>query len=244
MGNNFGMLQKTNIARQLAKSRKKRVPIESIMNEVESIFAKNQSHRNQIQENLIKKGPEIANNFQNEKLDPDKIYHLNDIKRLCVNFRLRFVDAHYFKKEFPAEAITKIRVLEREHGIELKNFKLVAPAKLLKLENADDPLLFAPMGNDYFYLVHQWGNDLHPLRKLLMWPFRDLDNLVFAVFIFSIIITFLTPLHFIIDEPGVRERIILFMFVFNWTGGMILLIGIGKGKNVNSEIWNSKYYNA
>ena len=244
MGNKFPMLSKTNIALQLAKSRAKRLHSESIMNEVEMIFAENELQRNQIHENLWQKGSEEVNHFQNEKLDPSAIFHLEDIKKLCVNYRLRFVDAHYFKKEFPEEAISKIRVLEKEHGIELKNFKLIAPAKLLKLENADDPLLLAPMGNDYFYLVHKWGNDLHPLRKWLMWPFRDLENLVFAVFLFSMALTFLVPLHFIIDEPGVRERIILFMFIFNWTGGMVLLVGIGKGKNVNAEIWNSKFYNA
>lgn len=238
------MLERTNIAQQLSKLRKHRISPDFILKEVECIFAKNESHRNQIYTNLWEKGSETSNNFQFDKLNPQKIFHVNDLKKLCVDYRLRFVDAHYFKKEFPEEAITKIRRLEVAHGIELKNFKLIAPAKLLKLENADDPLLFAPMGNNYFYLIHKWGNDLQPFRKLLMWPFRDLDNLIFAVFIFSIMLTFLTPLHFIIDDPGVRERIILFMFVFNWTGGMVLLIGIGKGKNVNSEIWNSKYYNA
>ncbi|HET8837412.1 MAG TPA: hypothetical protein VFM82_00280 [Flavobacteriaceae bacterium] len=238
------MLPKTNIERQLEKSRRRRIGSESILNEVNSIFAENEFQRKKIHENLWNAGAEVANDFQIEKLDLDRIYHIEDIKKLCINYRLRFVDAHYFKKEFPEEAITKIRILEKEHGVELNNFKLVAPAKLLKLENADDPLLFAPMGNDFFYLVHKWGNDLHPLRKWAMWPFRDLENLVFAVFVFSLILTFLTPLHFIVDDPGVREKIILFMFVFNWTGGMVLLIGIGKGKNVNSEIWNSKYYNA
>lgn len=238
------MIPKTNIKRELEKSRGRRIGPESILKQVNSIFAENESERKKIHDNLWNAGAEVANNFQIEKLDSDKIYHIEDVKKLCINYRLRFVDAHYFKKEFPEEAITKIRILEKEHGIELKNFKLVAPAKLLKLENADDPLLFAPMGNDFFYLVHKWGNDLHPLRKWAMWPFRDLENLVFAIFVFSLMLTFLTPLHFIVDDPGVREKIILFMFVFNWTGGMVLLIGIGKGKNVNSEIWNSKYYNA
>ena len=238
------MLKKTDIARQLASARAGRLHSESILKEVERIFAENELQRSRIEKNLLKISPEEINNFQNEKLDPNKIFHLNDIKKLCVDYRLRFVNAHYFKKKFPEEAISKIRVLENEHGIQLKNFKLVAPAKLLKLENADDPLLFAPMGNDYFYLVHKWGNDMHPLRKWLMWPFRDLENLVFAVFLFSLALTFLMPLHFIIDEPGVRERIVLFMFIFNWTGGMVLLIGIGKGKNLNAEIWNSKFYNS
>lgn len=236
------MFVKTNIAHQLTKSRAKRISSTSLLFEIAQVFAENETHRQQIRQNFLEKNSAEKNNFQFEKLDADKIFHLSDIRKLCITYRLRFVDAHFFKGDFPEEAITAVRSLEKEHQIELKNFKLVAPAKLLKLENADDPLLFSPMGNDYFYLVHKWGNDLHPLRKLIMWPFKNLENLVFSIFVFSVLLTFLIPLHFIIDEPGVRERIIL--FIFNWTGGMTLLVGIGKGKNVNEEIWNSKFYNA
>lgn len=239
------MLSPTNIASKLSMSREKRISSESIMAEIGVIFAENQTKREQIRQELTgKNDPGEINEFKFDALDPHRIFHLQDLKKLCVDYRLRFVDAHYFKGEFPEDAITVIRRLEQEHEIQLKNFKLIAPAKLLKLENADDPLLLAPMGNNYFYLVHQWGNDLHPLRKWLMWPLKTLENLVLSIFLFSVFLTAIIPLNFVVEEPGVREKIILFMFIFNWTGGMIILLGIGKGKNVNEEIWNSKYYNA
>lgn len=238
------MLPPTNIAKKLSKRREKRISSESIMAEIGVVFAENEAQREQIRIELSEKNdPEGINCFQFDALDPQRIFHLSDLKKLCIDYRLRFVDAHYFKVGFPEDAITAIRKLEKEHGIRLQNFKLIAPAKRLKLENADDPLLLAPMGNDYFYLVHQWGNDLHPLRKWLVWPIKTLENLVLTIFLFSVLLTAIIPLELIVDEPGVREKIILFMFLFNWTGGMIILLGIGKGKNVNEEIWNSKYYN-
>ena len=40
-------------------------------------------------------------------------------------------------------------------------------SKLFRLKNTDDPLLFVPLGNSYFYLVHKWGNDLHPFENYL-----------------------------------------------------------------------------
>ena len=104
-------------------------------------------------------------------LHTDKIFHIKDIKTLCINYRLRFLDAHFFKGDFPEEAISKIRELEKIHRSKLTGFKIVAPSKLLKLENLDDPLLFASMGNDYFYLIHKWGNDLKWYRRLLVLPF-------------------------------------------------------------------------
>ena len=48
----------------------------------------------------------------------------------------------------------------------------MAPSKLFKLKNADDPLLFASLGSDYFYLIDKWGNDLSYFRKISMWPFK------------------------------------------------------------------------
>ena len=41
----------------------------------------------------------------------------------------------------------------------------MAPSKLFELENYDDPLLFASLGDGYYYLIHKWGNDLSFLEK-------------------------------------------------------------------------------
>ena len=70
----------------------------------------------------------------------------------------------------------------------------MAPSALFRLEKTDDPLLFVPLGNNYYYLVHKWGNDLHPFRKLSMWPFKNIWNLLFAILLFSFLVTEITPL--------------------------------------------------
>jgi hypothetical protein len=120
----------------------------------------------------------------------------------------------------------------------------MAPAKLLKLENADDPLLFASMGNGYYYLIHKWGNDLHPFRKALMWPYKTFENLVFTIFVMSILLTAITPMQvFTQREIGNQEYLLMFLFMFKAVGGTVLFYGFAKGKNFNTAIWNSKYYN-
>ena len=58
----------------------------------------------------------------------------------------------------------------------------MAPSVLFRLEKKDDPLLFVPLGNEYYYLIHKWGNDLHPFRKALMWPFKNIWNLLLSCF--------------------------------------------------------------
>lgn len=238
------MFSRTNIEIQLLKYRTKRIEEQGIIDQVQRIFSKNQKEREKIVSTLAGKSPNTENHFNFHLLQREHIFHIDDIQKLCVNYRLRFLDSHYFKGDFPEEAISEIRHLEKSHNIVLNNFKIVAPAKLLKLENADDPLLFAPMGNDYYYLIHKWGKDLHPFRKLLMWPYKCFDNLVFSVVILSIILTSISPMHWFTPTPGIGEYLFLAFFIFTGMGGMVILYSVSKGKNFNTVIWKSKYYNA
>lgn len=238
------MLSKTNLEVTLQRIRRKRITSKELLAEVEAIFQQNETERAEISERLTTSSG-VRNKVNISKLEGEKIYHISDIKKICVEYRLRFLDSHFFKKEIPEEAISKIRQLEKEHNTTFNSFKIVAPAKLLKLENADDPLLFLPLDNDYFYLIHKWGNDLHPLRKWLMWPYKSFENLVFTVFVISILLTAITPFQlFTRGEVSNQEYLLLFLFMFKAVGGIVLFYGFAKGKNFNNAIWNSKYYNA
>lgn len=248
------MLGKTNLEGRLIQLRDRRITSnqsstsiskeQAILDEVQRIFAKNEKERDEIRSRIPSNSGSIDNNLDPDLLLTKNIYRKEDIKKLCIDYRLRFLDVKFFKGDIPEEAVSKIRQLEKEHGIELQNLKIVAPAKLMKLENADDPLLFAPMGNGYYYLIHKWGNDLSPFRKLLMWPYKNFENLLFTIFLVSLFLTAITPMQaFTKGEVGNQEYLMLFLFMFKAVGGIVLYYGFAKGKNFNSAIWESKYYN-
>jgi len=237
------MFSRIDIEEKLTNLRDKRIEEQDLLNEIHQIFLENEKHRNEITSVLTGKPKSHENKLYFDLLDSSRIFHLTDIKEICITYRLRFLDAHFFKGEFPEEAISEIRYLENKHQTSLGDFKIVAPAKLLKLENADDPLLFAPMGNGYFYLIHKWGRDLNHFRKLLMWPYKNLDNLTFTVVFLSVLLTLLIPMHWFTQFPGIGNYIFLFMIILNGVGGMVLFYGISKGKNFNRDIWDNKYYN-
>lgn len=237
------MLSRINIEKKLLEQRFRRVEEQELMKEVFRIFSENEEDRKAIISKLGNSSTSESNSFNFNLLETSHIFHLEDIKNICTIYRLRFLDSKFFKGGIPEEAISKIRNLESIHHTSLKNFKIVAPAKLLKLENADDPLLFAPMGNDYYYLIHKWGRDLHPLRKWLMWPYKSFENLVFTVFLFSILLTALIPMSWFTAQAGTQEYIFLFLILFKMVGGVVLFYGFAKGKNFNGAIWNSKFYN-
>jgi hypothetical protein len=184
------------------------------------------------------------NAFDFDLLAADKIYHIDQIKKVSIDYRLRFLDLKYFKNKLPQEALEKIQELETAHDTQLGSFKIMAPSALFRLEKTDDPLLFVPLGKDYYYLVHKWGNDLHPLRKVLMWPFKNVWNLLLAVFAFSWILTELTPMGLFTRTPDSSSYWMLLFFMFKALASVVLYFGFALGKNFNPAIWNSRYNKA
>ena len=184
------------------------------------------------------------NSFDFEKLDSNKIYSINTIKSVCIDYRLRFLDIKYFKNKLPNEVFQKIKSLEKTHNTNIGDFKIMAPSALFRLEKTDDPLLFVPLGNNYYYLVHKWGNDLHPLRKLSMWPFKNIWNLLFAILLFSFLVTEITPLTLFTKTPNTSSYWMLLFFMFKAIASVVLYFGFALGKNFNPAIWNNKYNKA
>ena len=184
------------------------------------------------------------NAFDFDLLATDKIYHLEQIKKVSIDYRLRFLDLKFFKNKLPQEALDTIQSLESAHDTQLGSFKIMAPSALFRLEKTDDPLLFVPLGKDYYYLVHKWGNDLHPLRKVLMWPFKNVWNLMLAVFAFSWVLTELTPMGLFTQTPDSSSYWMLLFFMFKAVASVVLYFGFALGKNFNPAIWNNRYNKA
>lgn len=238
------MIARTNVEDRLRKHRSKDIPKSDLLAEVKNILDL-EDHKDESVYNKLQSQEGISqNSFNINLLDTDRIYHVEHIKAICIDYRLRFLDSELFKGSIPYEAIMKIKALNKEHGIELSGFKIMAPSKLFKLENADDPLLFAPIGNDYYYLIHKWGNDLSPFRKLAVLPFKNFENLMMLTVLVSLIASFFVPKGlFSIETSGV-QFLLIFLFMFKSVAAVVLYYGFAAGKNFNTAIWNSKYSNA
>ena len=183
----------------------------------------------------------ITNHFDFDLLESNKIIHLNTIKKTCINYRLRFLDIDFFKGDLPIEAIDKLKNLEDIHNTRIDKLKIMAPSIMFRLKKTDDPILFAPIGNNYFYIIHKWGNDLNGLRKLRMWPFMSLTNLLITLLIISFLITLLTPLKIFTKTPDASSFWLVFFFMFKGIVSIVLFLGVSLGKSFNPQIWNSKY---
>ena len=238
-------ISRTHIPDKILKARDRRIKEQELLQEVREIFRTEEAREERIKQTMLTDEKEdFYNLFNLDLLETKRIFHISDIEKICIQYRLRFLGTSLYKGDLPFEAVSKIKLLEKQHQVELKGFKIMAPASLFRLKNADDPLLFAPMGNDYYYLVHSWGKDLHPLRKILMWPFRDFENFIVLLVALSFAFTTMVPEGLFTEHATTAEFLMIFFFMFKWVAGIALFVGFKKGKNFSAAIWRSQYFNA
>ena len=234
-------LKPTDIREKLILKRQKTGIISEQLASVEKILAENEAKRSAIRKKLSSKNQNTENAFVFDLLETENIFHIDQIKAICIDYRLRFLDSHLYKVPFPEEVITKISHLEKRHHTTLSGFKLMAPSKVFQLKKYNDPILFAPIGNDYYYLIHKWGNDLHPLRKWLVLPFRNLGWLLLTLVLISVLCSMTLPGNFYGKAEPTTFRLVSFLFLFKYWCAIAIYFFVSKGKNFNVNIWNSNF---
>jgi len=211
--------------------------------QVEKLLIEDEISRNSILNKLSSKNEDSNKNaLVFDLLKTENIFHINHIENICINYRLRFLDSSLFKNNIPDEAISKIKNIEKEHHTKLSGFKIVAPSKAFHLLNYDDPLLFIPIGNNYYYLVHKWGDEFRWYRKLLVWPIKNLSNFVITSILISLIVALIVPENNLSKSVPLAP-LIVFLFAFKSIVAVFAYYFFMAGKNFNEEIWQRKYYN-
>lgn len=181
-------------------------------------------------------------------LDLDRVYPATALRTVCTKYRLRFLDGGLFKGSLPPQAIHELRQLEKRASAPLAGFKIMAPAERFKLCDVEgDPLLFVPLGNDLYYLVHQWGGDLAWHRAFVNWPLRSVAHLATTVLMIATVVALFAP-GSLVNSPDATSYLnggrLLFLF---WTAMVIAgftafgwMAFFGK---FSAEAWSSKHFN-
>ncbi len=173
----------------------------AVMQEVYSILEKEEK-KDDLALAAIHSSMQARQNCIHE-LDPSRLFDVEDIRKNCVRYRLRFLPAGRFKGAIPREAVYALRQLEARADAPLRGFMIMAPAKRFQLCDGDsDPLLFVPLGNGQYYLVHQWGRELHPWRAALGWPVRGWLQLTITVLVLSALVSALVPTAWLSPDPA------------------------------------------
>ncbi len=179
--------------------------------------------------------------------DEKRVFRLTEIKTLCIRYRLRFLNTVHFKSEYPYAASAEIRAFEKKYNTKIKEFYIAAPEHSFDLENINkDPLLFVGLGNDQYFLLHQWGKDLAWYKKITLWPLQSFRNCFISLWIAAILFSMLIPSG-VIQATSFEGEIYLrlFLTVHFFIAFFVYTVwaGLTFDKTVSNKNWNSKYYN-
>lgn len=232
-------MRKVNLFEELLSERNKEISSDELKSIIKKIWSNHDSKKDQIRISLNKKNDYKNNQLKFDKMESKNIFHKDTIKKICVRYRLRFLDSNLFKGEYPKNITRIITDLESKHDTSLSNFKIMAPSKLFKIKSPDDPILFVPIGNDYFYLVHKWGKEFNKLRKLMVLPFKNIDNLT----IFSILVSIFFALVGKLVMPSLTSSEVFILFLFLVKGFIFIFFYMFflTRRNFSESNWNSKF---
>ncbi|HWY10086.1 MAG TPA: hypothetical protein VN026_02115, partial [Bacteroidia bacterium] len=192
------MFSKINITAELLKTRvKKRSQEDILLDEIKHILNSDLLKENKILSHLkfYNKSFELLN--ENE-IDNSYVFSLDEIKKICIKYRLRFLDSQLYRNEIPYEAVLKIKDLNTLYHKDLKGFKILAPAKAYSKKENDLPcLLFVPTLSGNYYLIHSWGKEFKWYMKYLLFPPQTFETLLLSVAIFTLIIDLSLPVELI-----------------------------------------------
>lgn len=198
--------------------------------------------------------------FSEHGLDPDRIYDLQDIKEICVQYRLRFLDTKHYKGEIPYDAILAIKREQERLGQRFENFKIVAPSRKFELEDCDlDPMLFLALGANKYYLLHRWGNDMSWYRKLLVYPLRSVGTVFKTIIAISLLAAIFIPegvlisnsmmvptIDSVVSPEDMKEvwayRGLFFIYALLVLSAFTALVGMQLHVSPSDMQWNNNLY--
>jgi hypothetical protein len=242
------MFNKVNLEDALYRAREERRNAESevVLEQFRDLFLADWEKERRIK-NVIEKGCTSDELIDPYGLTEDRIFQLEHIKELAIKYRLRFLSTKHFKKDFPQEAISKIKEIENTAGQEVSALMILAPASMYKLQDANtDPLLFAPLADGRFYLIHQWGGDLSWYRAVLAWPLAKLPNLIATIAAISMLIALAMPVSIMSAESDRYfnfYRIAFFAWNILFISGFASYFWFATHQKFSVNAWNSKHFN-
>jgi hypothetical protein len=241
--NKLNSIEDCSLLNDLKKLADKRNEVDILLQEIKSTIHKTWINPKNILQNLdLYQQKDFL--LSDDELDSKDIFTLNEIEKVCIHYRMCFLDAHLFKNEIPAVAEIKIEYLNEKYHKNIQGLKILSYRECFTNPyfNENYGLLFAPTENGNYYLIHQWGKPISPKRKWINFPLRNFESLAISLIIFTLIVDLILPTHLItLDRTatywsGYRLGVYFHLLIF--FGGFTIFAVFAFFKNLSNNIWN------
>lgn len=179
-----------------------------------------------------------------EKIENDyegKVYKIEQIKKLAIDYRLRFLSSQRYTGTFDIEVTSKIKEFAKSANVQLspntleRSFYILAPQEMFALQDEKyvtkkqlDPAIFYKIDDNHYRLIHKWGDDFTIFRlisgfRYRSWWMHQLFNTVMVLPIVALIMGGILGVNNIANHPiisGFLTIALSFIFAyFRWGYG-------------------------
>ncbi|MEZ4936423.1 MAG: hypothetical protein R2799_02405 [Crocinitomicaceae bacterium] len=200
-----------------------------------------------IQSDLLNETKELLFDHFNDHLafleaEKEHIWSLETIEKLCLKYRLRFLDSELFKGDIPQEAWDRLAELEDRHGKRFRSFRIIAPGEFFELNYVDkDPIMLAELSPNKYLFIHKWGKDMKWWRQIKAFPFQSYQHFFASLCGVAFVLASLIA----IATTGTDTPLLYFSFgVFKiWIALSIFSVFIALAFNIypTKQNWNSQF---
>ena len=233
------------ILEELNKERVENVDFQQnqLLKEAYSILKRDQESANN---NFSVSGVEDSDTttiIKSNKLNAKCIFSINDIKNVCIDNRLRFLNKKNYKSELPYDAYIKCSAFEIRVNRNVDFFILTEANNFKANFPNSQHLIFADIGNGEFYFIKKWGNLFPNYRKFISKPFKNLENFTISIFLFALVLAIFTPTNFLTNDIHVGYFSMIRIAYYFWCvvalTSLFTYYLVGIRKNLNSNEWDS-----
>ena len=177
-------------------------------------------------------------------LDSKRIFSISEIRKVSIDYHLRFLDSKNYVAEIPYNVHLKCSAFELRTGTKV-DFKILTEANNFKAMYPNSQhLIFADLGNNEFYFIMKWGNPFSTLRKITSYPFKNAESVIVSVFTLALIITIVTPSSLILTHGKAAEyfsmvRAAFYFYCVIFLAAVFTYYIVALRKNLNTSEWDS-----
>lgn len=147
------------------------------LDEVKSLFFDEQITEEQILLEIFSRNRGKISDVDELRLDFDRIYTQKQLKKRALISGCKLLDSADYGKDFSIKTILNIKEEERYLTAKFRGYFILLPrTKLFK--SASEPLLFASLKNDNFYLLNQETSEqrISKFKKISNWIQKKISS--------------------------------------------------------------------
>lgn len=164
----------------------------------------------------------LGEKIELEKLENSydgQVYTREQIKKLAIDYKLRFLNSQNYSGKFDVQVAAKIKEFSKKTNSPIdawslsNKYYILAPDTMFTLKDKRyvtkrelDPAIFYQVDENHYRLIHKWGNDFTIFRYITGYRWKSYGNYWFfntmvCLPIVALIMTLLVNVSFVVNSP-------------------------------------------